>query len=110
LQCAEKAFNERAPRILLKMMTRRREEELEGGGRGERERERVRAREREGERERERERERVCVSESLSARKLRPDCSWRSAVVGAGQSPFDLRPRDQIRLKVSPPSSSNMLA
>ena|SRR5262252_284797 len=30
--------------------------------------------------------------------------------VGADQSPFCLRPRDQIRLKVSPPSSSKRLA
>jgi hypothetical protein len=29
---------------------------------------------------------------------------------GADQSPFDLRPRDQMRLKVSPPSSSKRLA
>jgi hypothetical protein len=43
-------------------------------------------------------------------RKPRPDCSGRGDVAGADQSPFDLRPRDQIRLKVSPPSSSKRLA
>ena len=40
----------------------------------------------------------------------RPDCSGRGDVVGGDQSPLDLRPRDQMRLKVSPPSSSNRLA
>jgi hypothetical protein len=42
--------------------------------------------------------------------KTRPDCSGRGDVAGANQSPLDLRPRDQIRLKVSPPSSSKRLA
>jgi hypothetical protein len=39
---------------------------------------------------------------SLNVRKPRPDYSGRGDVASADQSPLDLRPRDQIRLKVSP--------
>jgi hypothetical protein len=47
---------------------------------------------------------------SGSAAKARSDCSGRAMAL-AGQSPLGLlRPRDQIRLKVSAPSSSKRLA
>jgi hypothetical protein len=49
-------------------------------------------------------------SEVCQARENPPGLLRAGDGAGADQSPFDLRPRDQIRLKVSPPSSSKRLA